>query len=1173
MSSRAQRRELERKLKKGKETKNLYPENLLYQAKYVLSHNQLGAFLGTISNEQLDYFEGNPIPKNYSDIRKTGSTFANDDFTKEIIWYKRIIIKYANYINLFLELEASFESYFLEANYIEAKRILERIEKEICVSIWSIEKRLLLAEYDQGFKKQKELLSDIVSEENDTLVNILARYFSIRVEKNLSHIQYEGLIQSYLSNYNDVKIRNYLLYKLNFYKQYTYPHKGLLLNIENNASIIDRYKLIINCFLLSICEQTTKPDELLLIKNTALELSEYIYDKRLKNILFCLGAQVSIVLDEVDQAFLDITNDYTRGDYQLSYIKSKELLKNNPSFFETYEIYVKSCINSNQDFENVFIDTSPAGKTLVDLLNITLKNEDTTLSSQNIYKSYNSIGLTNWSYKLFSFLNSENSLFPIDFKYYRFALSNSSFYNPILSILIKTQADALNFLDAFKRDDSETIHFWKCINRALLEKKNLELDETKVFPYRKAFYEVKIQQLNGELKTAIENYTSLLESDIYAKESSLAHNKEEIISSITVSLLSLERYKDAAVIVTDNVIDNPHFINKLRYDFLINEIQSSENQNIISEISSPIFLHQYQATQNNIWIAYDNYLSSLGLDFPHDLVSMRDAIPSKKLVYFLKNISKPEIYDSSYMFDGQDDMDNERIEICLALTNLDKDNTDEYIKEISEISRNQLIRKGIKQIDESKIYVDVKGIKNNLEKELRESFDRSLNLLNLSLNQLQKLDVSIENIIVPYYGKSYDSNKVELKDDNIKITSYSRFEQFVEMFSKIRDKFIASNEYGIETYLSMRIRHGTLLGEIRSVFENYHLITKKESGTEDYQDNPYWTSKFNNIDPAKLEHFNKIMADFSSEIDKIPDELKNKVLQIKTEKKPSQGLFDYSYSRHDLLMLFRHKLGGIEDYEEFFDSTIEELWIKTEKNLAEIRNYFSESTKMRTINLLTELQRQLEELLNKFEHPVLNELIRNITSCQTAITTELDKIAQWFQRTKSRTINEFYIDLPLDASLTTIQRIYPKFSDLKPDIINNTHLKYEGEYFEKFTDLIQNLLDNIIKHSNLNSDELDVKIELKEQDDELTIKLTNNISDLIDLDSRNRRIKETREILAQKHHSDLTRNEGGTGYPKIKKIIKSDLGREKFSIILSDIGEDRIFTSELKFETSNLEKL
>ena len=170
------------------------------------------------------------------------------------------------------------------------------------------------------------------------------------------------------------------------------------------------------------------------------------------------------------------------------------------------------------------------------------------------------------------------------------------------------------------------------------------------------------------------------------------------------------------------------------------------------------------------------------------------------------------------------------------------------------------------------------------------------------------------------------------------------------------------------------------------------------------------------------------MSKYYYNIDKLSEELKNKWLQVKTEKKASDGLFDYSYNEPELLSLFTDKFGAIDVYDDFFNEVIFELWERTEHNLAEIRDYISKEIKTKNINLLLNLSSKLEELINKTENTRLNELIRNITSCQTSIGTEFDKISLWFRRTNNKSINEFYLDLPIDASLTTLRRIYPEYS-------------------------------------------------------------------------------------------------------------------------------------------------
>ena len=51
----------------------------------------------------------------------------------------------------------------------------------------------------------------------------------------------------------------------------------------------------------------------------------------------------------------------------------------------------------------------------------------------------------------------------------------------------------------------------------------------------------------------------------------------------------------------------------------------------------------------------------------------------------------------------------------------------------------------------------------------------------------------------------------------------------------------------------------------------------------------------------------------------------------------------------------------------------------------------------------------------------------------------------------------------------------------------------------------------------------------------------------ISLLERNKKIKDTRELLT-KEIGELSRSEGGTGYPKIKKILLIDFKRTDFKI-------------------------
>ena len=1169
-SERALRRKLERDILKNK--KIIQPsEETLYQLKYRLDEHKQEKILSSFNEEQLKKINGNPLPLNYKELGEFGHTYANNEFLKEIQWYTLIFMKYSEQLNEYLKKEDEIYSDILLSNFEAASSKINAIEENVCVSHWSIEQKLIISEYQSGFKKNKETLANIISDDNQFITNIFAKYQSVRIEKNLSFFAYEDIVHDYIDRHPEY-LQDLLNFKLDFFLNKTYKNKGFILNSLNAYSIIDKYNAFILLVTMTIASHNHNDDEIIAIKKSLKNLSNHILDLRIKNLLISLDEYVEILLTEKNIKYLEILDSYTKANYDNTISLIESYLIKNACEFELYELYVKSTINLNYDFKNFFKEESFAFNCLNDLNNIIRKNEKYQDSMINSYKIFNSLGLNIWTYKYFQFFNLEHSISDADINIQKFSILFSNYFNPIACTFLENKS--IFYLEAIEKKyaDSATILLWKKISEKLFfdEESYIEFDKN----YRQEFYQIKILRAQGKFFEAFNSYIDFEKREDYTFENSLPHNREELIHSKLICLLNLERFNEAINLIVETLLVNGNLKNKIFSNYLIDKIIEFDDSNIVSNISTSILLHHYPNIINNndLWIAYDEFLTANELLYPKEFERIQTNFEKAKLIYFLKNICKQEIYDSSPAFESHDELDNERVEVCRLLSELDKDNFEVYINEIAEINRFQLIRKGIKQIDESKIYVDVKGIKSSLEKDIRESFDRSLNLLDLPIDQIMKIDGNADNILVPYYTNKNEFNKSDSSDLNIKITSYSRFNQFTDMFSKIRDKFISSNEFGIDTYLSMRIRHGTLLGEIRSVFEANNLITKKEDTSEKYQDNIFWLEKINFKTIENINIFNSLMSNFSHEIDQISNDLKNKKIQIKTEKKNSEGLFDYIFNENELLNYFSYRVADKTNYEDFFDTIIEILWERTEKSLYNIREHISTTIKPKISEILGELSKNIEKSIDKNDSSDLNEITASITSCQTDISNEFDKISNWFKRSNSKTINEFELNLPIDASLTILKRIFKDYAQLTPEILIDCPIKFEGENFPDFTYIMQNLFHNILKHSKLECKDLKIKIEAVLKDNILSIIVENNFSEKVNLEEVNSRINETKKHLDQTHDNDKAKIEDGTGYIKIRKTILTDLMRNNYSINVSNVDESRVFKSEIMFEINGLEK-
>lgn len=480
--------------------------------------------------------------------------------------------------------------------------------------------------------------------------------------------------------------------------------------------------------------------------------------------------------------------------------------------------------------------------------------------------------------------------------------------------------------------------------------------------------------------------------------------------------------------------------------------------------------------------------------------------------------------------------------------------------------------------------MDVPGLKETFRNQLRENFNRNIEIASLPADQLKKIVDSLGNILVYYFESDEDidlntKNEDDVKEQikKLKFTSYNRFIHFREAFLKIRDQFIGDKDHGLDTYLSMRIRHGTLLGQIRSVFETHRLITVKNETDNEYLPNEYWLDKFSDQEPVEI--LNSSLSKFSRAVDEMAEKLKAETIQIKTEKtKGDLGLFDYSYTEDNLLVLFQTKFGSIRDFELFMEKVFEELWARTETCLTNIKSHLTGHMVSVLEAIFNEVEDQLGHLSltveQDTEYQSQQELIGTLRKCQTAIIVEMGNISEWFNRSNKKIIEEFDFRLLIDSNVSTLQNVNPSFASATINTNISCDTIFDGDLFPYFTDILYYLLENAIKHSKLSPDQLWIDINVTETNGYIKIKISNNVlNDPTHLKNSIEKIASTKTKLeSEKTYEDINK-EGGTGFPKIKKTLKHDLKRKEFVIKLDldyNSNNEPFFYSEILIETAHL---
>ena len=384
-------------------------------------------------------------------------------------------------------------------------------------------------------------------------------------------------------------------------------------------------------------------------------------------------------------------------------------------------------------------------------------------------------------------------------------------------------------------------------------------------------------------------------------------------------------------------------------------------------------------------------------------------------------------------------------------------------------------------------------------------------------------------------------------------TPYAMLESITK---RVRDIYVADNKYGLDGCLSVRIRHGTLESQLRSCFEKHKLITTRASNGE-YNPNRSWCIEHLGTD-SQYEKIYNVFSDFSAEVDNLISYVKKKLIQIRTEERNPEGLFDFTIDSNFVSWL-EGKLLEDASFESFRDNILDMLSDVTEHSLDNVRNKLQVEVNdffQHAIQGLEKKLKQYESLLN------FQPLRTHIANARTDISTELNSISEWFRLAQPDDFSDYELALAAIISCDIIQYAHSRCSvHCVTDAIDKG-ISLKGFTFPNVVDIFKILLDNVIKHSGF-TDIPTATISGIKTDDTVIITIENPILPG-SVDIENLEIIEAR--LSDWESQGHINTEGGSGLYKIKKILSIDMKCNNklhltykdnmFSVILSiDAGE------------------
>jgi hypothetical protein len=1032
------------------------------------------------------------------DITQREPFSYTDDFKREFRWISILVEEHFGILNEFIGLKSEFEKNIVVNDLNGAKQLLATIEINFGITLWSIESNLLVEELTNGSEANWNKLSEYLNKIKNAFYEFIINAASKRTESNLSYETFLAQFQNDIDNtHASSVVTDFFVFKNLPISNYEYASKSLssVLYISELFGVIDQYLILIDVIAYHVLDPEFSVSYFTSFLNKAKR--SIPNDSTLQNLYYVVSNHKDLKSDFSPSNIVECLDHFYTGRFKRALQLAEIGMIEAPLEFEFYEVYCKSLINlgENPTPSNNFPFQGTMINDLFELLNFRESYEG---CMKRLLKQ--AIMLCNFGFgkQLYLILSEMDGL--------------KSRHNKIGALY--ASYPSIKILEKGKLTPELSSKFSSLLNHACygvsLFKSGAEIDVNQI----EITSTVQLNMTtaihyfnNGSFAKVIDELCKSNELDVKN------YYFERKLNLLFDSYVELKNYKEALKIFSKVIFSKDLISKKNNYYQLYSALKSSDLREDIHDIALPI-LFSFIVNEYDLFEVFDEFMEKEGYLNIGD-VDVNDMISKyslEKFIYFLEKVATVDTLKYSTDYFSISEVEEARINILKTLISINKKDKLTYENEINDIYRINSVRKALKEVDEGRLYIDVNALKNFQVKSFSEDYKRFKEIESISSNQ-NLIGFNASTV------RNWDPNAVlDEKNQSYNSASYLAFKN---IYLEVRDNFLFSKEYGLESCLSTRIRHGALKNHIRSVFEKLDLVTSKSQ--TGYLDNQVWAGQLQ-------ERLKK----FSSEIDLYTSAIVDTLLQIKTEKIADRPDALFQYMTHDEL-LFSFYMTNNSRFDSI-ETTVEIL-------LTDLVNYTLINVGEDVVNAFTKgtisqrFQEIIESLLGDLKDedlPYGCDLISNVMKSTTDIQNELEYLAEWFYLNTTSPSTLLSMETILNASLNLTNRINPLFN-LSPIIkIEKDFAGYSSLIF-----VFNILLNNVISHSNLENDEINLTIEVKVSNEEgyALISFKNNLNSEFDYSANRQKLEQVKANWNNHHNIDRSNKEGESGYDKIKRML------------------------------------
>lgn len=379
--------------------------------------------------------------------------------------------------------------------------------------------------------------------------------------------------------------------------------------------------------------------------------------------------------------------------------------------------------------------------------------------------------------------------------------------------------------------------------------------------------------------------------------------------------------------------------------------------------------------------AIDDFLKIHSIERPSQIDVAVHGINAVR--YFWREVCEEHVVDMIYSIDGVKTLRKEMREILSALREIDVEHKEFYDSEIVSITHLLMIEDGRRIVDQSRIYVDEAALRQLLREELAEPFSRYRALAPVSVEDTREFDEVLRRVAKGDSGAG-----------DLAFPKSEADQLLVEMINLSCNRFLFDAKHGLDSYLSKRIRHGSIVGHLRGAIEQHEMIFQALGSGLPYVEPDDWRDRYVRVPCVEQLEVVRAMCDFSEKIDAELLYAKNNVVQIRTAEKVS-GLLGINLGAgeyHTIRSFVRRDLS----FDGFLDSMFAAFWGLLNPSLSAVRRHLRERT---AESISREFSRVRATVVAKRQkYPELSLLLSKLDQACRDVLGEVESVAQWFEK-------------------------------------------------------------------------------------------------------------------------------------------------------------------------------